>query len=82
MPDREAGFEIVIAGRSVKWPRYEIKYDEAKQKWDELSPDRTIIGDPAINYNHEGGERGMLLPGESIKVEDGLVLKVDPAHLS
>ena len=63
MTDRESGFEIVIAGRSVKWPRNEIKYAEIKEEWDKLSPDRTIVGNPAIHYTHEDGEKGILLPG-------------------
>ena len=47
MEERKAGFEIVIAGWSVKWPRNEIKYEEIKEEWEKLSPDRTIVGDPA-----------------------------------
>ena len=43
MEERKAGYEIVIAGRSVKWPRNEIKYEEIKEEWDKLSPDRTIV---------------------------------------
>ena len=82
MADRVAGFEIVIAGRRVKWPRNEIKYSEVKDEWDKLSPDRTIIGNPAINYEYENGEKDIFLPGETVKVEDGLSFKVDPAHLS
>ena len=44
--ERKAGYEIVIAGRNVKWPRNEIKYEEIKEEWDKLSPDRTIKGNP------------------------------------
>ena len=82
MVERVAGYEIVIAGRSVKWPRNEIKYEEIKEEWDNLSPDRTIVGDPAIHYSRVNGERGIILPGETVKVEDGFTVKVDPAHLS
>ena len=79
---RVAGYEIVIAGRSVKWPRNEIKYEEIKEEWDKLSPDRTIVGDPAIHYRRANGEKGIILPGETVKVEDGFTVKVDPSHLS
>ena len=82
MEERKAGFEIVIAGRSVKWPRTEITYEEIKAEWDKLSPDRTIVGNPAIHYSRENGEKGILLPGEKVKVEDGFSVQVDPAHLS
>ena len=51
MEERKSGYEIVIAGRNVKWPRNEIKYEEIKEEWDKLSPDRTILGEPAIHYS-------------------------------
>ena len=82
MEERKAGYEIVIAGRSVKWPRNEIKYEEIKEEWDKLSPDRTIVGEPAIHYSRINGEKGIILPGEEVKVEDGFSVQVDPAHLS
>ena len=53
MEERKAGYEIVIAGRNVKWPRNEIKYEEIKEEWDKLSPDRTIVGNPPIHYSRE-----------------------------
>ena len=76
------GYEIVIAGREVKWPNDWIKYEEVKEEWDKLSPDRTIQGDPPINYTQPNGKKQILLPTESIKVEDGLIFTVDPSHLS
>ena len=82
MEKHNAGFDIVIAGRSVKWPRNEIKYEEIKEEWDKLSPDRTIVGEPAIHYSRDNGEKGIILPGETVKVDDGFSVKVDPAHLS
>ena len=82
MVQNVAGCEVIIAGREVKWPRDSIKYEEVKEEWDKLSPDRTVVGDPPINYTRESGEMGILLPTESIKVEDGLSITVDPSHLS
>lgn len=82
MAQRAAGYEIVIAGREVKWFDNWIKYEEVKEEWDKLSPDRTVVGDPPINYMRDNGENGILLPTESIKVEDGLSITVDPSHLS
>lgn len=82
MEERKAGFEIVIAGRSVKWPRNEITYEEVKAEWDQLSPDRTIVGNPPIHYSRLNGEKGILLSGEEVKVEDGFTVQVDPTHLS
>ena len=82
MEERKAGFEIVIAARSVKWPSNEITYEEIKEEWDKLSPDRTIVGNPPIHYERKNGEKDIILPKEKVKVEDGFVVKVDPAHLS
>ena len=82
MEERKAGYEIFIAGRNIKWPRNEIKYEEIKEEWDKLSPDRTVVGNPPIHYSREDGEKDIILPGETVKVEDGFSVKVDPAHLS
>ena len=82
MVQNVAGYEIIIAGRVVKWPSDWITYEEVKAEWDKHSPDRTVMGDPPINYTRENGESGILLPTESIKVEDGLSITVDPSHLS
>ena len=82
MTQNVAGYEIIIAGREIKWPRDSIKYEEVKEEWDKLSPDRTVVGNPPISYKRENGEEGILLPAESIKVEDGLSITVDPSHLS
>lgn len=82
MEERKAGYEIFIAGRNVKWPQNEIKYEEIKEEWDKLSPDRTVVGNPPIHYSRENGEKDIILPGETVKVEDGFSVKVDPAHLS
>lgn len=74
--------QIIIAGREVKWDQATISYEEIVAEWDKLSPDRTIIGNPVIHYSRQNGEKGILLPGESVKVEDGFSVQVDPAHLS
>ena len=47
MAQNVAGYEIVIAGREVKWPGDWIKYEEVKEEWDKLSPDRDGCGRPA-----------------------------------
>ena len=80
--ERKAGWQIVIGGREVKWPKNEITYEEVKSKWDELRADQAIIGDPPIMYKRENGETGMLRPMQTVKVEDGFEIKVDPSHLA
>lgn len=80
--ERTAGWEIVIGGREVKWPKNEISYEEVKSKWDELRGDQTIIGNPPIKFKRENGETGLLRPNEKVKVEDGFEIIVEPSHLS
>ena len=40
------------------------------------------MGNPPVRYSREDGEKGIILPGETVKVEDGFSVKVDPSHLS
>ena len=65
MEERKAGFEIVIAGRSVKWPRNEIKYEEVKEEWDKLS--RTERSSEIPQYTTQGqmGRRESSCPGKA-----------------
>ena len=80
--ERQAGWEIVVGGRELKWPRNEITYEEVKAEWDRLRGDQPIIGDPPIMYKRHDGQTGILRPGGSVKVEDGFEIKIDPSHLS
>lgn len=75
--------EIVIAGRTLKWDLATITYAQIVAEWNRLSPSRTILKQAGIQWHneYEKGE-GILYPGESIKVVDGLVITVDPTHLS
>lgn len=79
-----SGWEIIVGGRTVKWDHDTITYEQAKDKWDELRPDATVLGEPPIIYKRESGESGILRPSDKdgIKVEDGLQIKVDPSHLA
>ena len=74
--------QIVIAGREVKWDQETISYEEIVAEWNKLDPSRTIQGQPGIDWKDESGKKGILYPGEEIKVYDGLIITVDPAHLS
>lgn len=75
--------EIVIAGREVKWDRARISYEEIVAEWNKLDPSRTIVGQPGIDWENDyAGGSGILYPGESVEVKDGLVITVDPSHLS
>ena len=80
--ERAAGWEIIIGGREVKWPKNTISYEEVKSEWDKLRGDQTIIGNPPIKYKRVNGEIRMLRPNMTVKVEDGFEIIVDPSHLS
>ncbi|MYF98829.1 hypothetical protein F4212_06780 [Candidatus Poribacteria bacterium] len=75
--------QIIIAGREVKWDRETISYEEIVAEWNKLDPSRTVEGQPGIDWKNEyAGGSGILYPGESVKVQDGLVITIDPSHLS
>ena len=74
--------QIIIAGREVKWDQETISYEEIVAEWNKLDPSRTIQGQPGIDWKDESGNSGILYSEEEVKVQDGLVITVDPAHLS
>lgn len=75
--------QIIIAGREIKWEQETISYEEIVTEWNKLDPSRTVQGQPGIDWKNEyAGGSGILYPGESVKVRDGLVITIDPSHLS
>lgn len=75
--------QIAIAGREIKWDRARISYEEIVTEWNKLDPSRAIEGQPGIDWRNDyAGGGGILYPGESVDVKDGLVITVDPSHLS
>lgn len=84
--------QIVIAGREVKWDYETISYDQIVEEWNKLDPQRQIIttDSPGIYWKNEYqeatgdriDEKGILYPGESKRVRDGIVFTVDNAHLT
>ncbi|MCY4302418.1 MAG: hypothetical protein OXC68_11900 [Aestuariivita sp.] len=75
--------QIVIAGREVKWDCATISYEEIVAKWNDLDPSRTVQGKPGIRWKNDyAGGSGILYPGESVDVKDGLVITIDSSHLS
>ena len=75
--------QIEIAGHEIKWSKATISYEEIVAEWNRLSPNMTIVGLPGIDWRNDyAGGSGIVYPGESVPVFDGLIIKVDPAHLS
>ena len=75
-------WDIVIGGREIKWEKNTISYSEAKETWDKLRENQQVIGDPPISFRRHNGEVGTLRTGDTVKVEDGFEIKIDPSHLS
>jgi len=79
---RVAGTEIIVGGRQYKVEGEKVSYQQVIDIWNQLHADEglTIIGTPGIDYRN-GGE-SILMPGETIKVQDGMSFSVDPSHVS
>ena len=79
---RVAGTEIIVGGRQYKVEGVEVSYEQVVGIWNKLHADEglTIVGTPGIDYRN-GGD-GILMPGETIKVQDGTSFSVDPSHVS
>ena len=79
---RVAGTEIIVGGRQYKVEGVEVSYEQVVDIWNKLHADEglTIVGTLGIDYRN-GGD-GILMPGETIKVQDGTSFSVDPSHVS
>lgn len=79
------GTEIVVSGRPYKVAGDVVAYEQVVKIWNELheSEGKHILGTPGIDYEHGSKQdEGILLPGESIHVQDGTSFTVDPEHVS
>lgn len=75
--------QIVIAGRQLKWNRKTISYEEIVAEWNKIDSSRSVQGQPGIDWRNEYVEgAGILYPGETVPVNDGLVITIDASHLS
>ena len=79
---RVAGTEIIVGGRQYKVEGVEVSYEQVVDIWNKLHADEglTIVGTPGIDYCN-GGD-GILMPGETIKGQDGTSFSVDPSHVA
>ena len=79
---RVAGTEIIVGGRQYKVEGTEVSYHQVVDIWNQLHAEEglTITGSPGIDYRN--GEEGILMPGEKVKVEDGMSFSVDPSHVA
>lgn len=79
---RVAGTELIVGGRQYKVEGEVVSYEQIVDIWNQLHADEglTIMGSPGIDYRN--GEDGILMPGEQVKVEDGMSFSVDPSHVS
>ena len=81
----EWGTEIIVSGRQHKVPGNRVGYQQVVDIWNKLhEPEgKYIEGTPGIDYENDAkGEKGVLLPNETIQVKDGTSFSVDPEHVS
>lgn len=84
-PPAHTQTRIVVSGREYTISGRTVSYQQIVDIWNELhqAENKHILGTPGIDYvDGLGGADGILLPGESIDVEDGTSFSVDPEHVS
>ncbi len=77
--------EVYISGRPYKAAQDRMTYDDVVEAWNELyrTDETYLVGRPGIDYQDDAkGERGVLLPGGEVWVQDGTSFSVDPEHVS
>ena len=75
--------EIIVGGTPDKWVGPpEMTYEAACEEWQKVRENQEVAEGSPITWKTPSGESGVLRPGGTVKVEDGLELKVDPGHLS
>lgn len=75
--------EIIVGGTPDKWVGPpDMTYEQAREEWRKVRDNQEVAEGAPITWKEPGGESGILRPGQTVKVEDGLELKVDAGHLS
>lgn len=75
--------DIIIGGTRTKYVGpVEMTYERAREEWSKARDGQEVTEGSPITWRTESGDSGILRPGGTVKVEDGLQLKVDPGHLS
>ena len=81
--ENEVRVDIIVGGTPDKWVGPpEMTYEEAREEWQKVRENQEVVEGSPITWKTPSGETGVLRPGRTVKVEDGLELKVDPGHLS
>ena len=75
---------IYINARSVLWIEPTISFAQVVEQWNNLDPDRHVIGDlPGIDWTVSDGTKGILYPSdEPMAVVDELSFKIDDSYLA
>ena len=75
---------IYINARSVLWDKPTISFTQVVEQWNQLDPERYVIGDlPGINWTAMDGTKGILYPSdEPMAVVDELAFKIDDSYLA
>lgn len=74
---------IVVEGTPHEWPKTEITYVEVVTLFDPSFPQHPEIN-YSVTYKHGHGNKseGILSPGASVKVKDGMIFNVSPTGQS
>lgn len=75
---------IYINARSVLWDKPTISFVQVVEQWNELDPDRRVIGDlPGIDWKEKDGTKGILYPSDKpMAVVDELEFRIDDSYLA
>lgn len=80
--ERENGFEIIVNGEKISWPKREITYDEVVNlAYPNRSKDPNIYYQIEYKYCHSN-TGGTLEVGQSVKVKEGMVFNATPTNRS
>lgn len=74
---REKTYEIVVNGRSKTWSEKEISYsDLVNLAYSNKPPTGDMVVITVTYSKGEDRQQGSLLPGDSVKVKDGMIFDV------
>ena len=75
-------FTIVVNGRSKKWTKDKISYDELVALSGLPLPEGPNPGFTITYHNGPGHSDGTVVPGQSDKVRNGMIFNVTPTNQS
>ena len=81
-PGHDDQFTIVVNGRSKKWPKDAISYDELVALSGLPPPSGPNPGFTITFHNNPDHSDGTVVPGQSVNVRNGMIFNVTPTTQS